>query len=324
MSDEYKRIEAKIQEAVKQAKSLAKPNLSKIAKDSGVPYRRFYERYRGIPSKCDRPGTNKAMNPLQEKALAQYVTAVEEMGGSVSLHQMQETANYIFHNGRIEDTPQSATQKAKQPRLGKNWTGRFVKRCPDLNVVIQKPLDVKRHKAHNPQKVRDYFERVHATIEGISPKNIWNMDEIGFQIGMGGQRKVVTTDTGKVKNHYIASHSDRESLTITEAINAAGDVIPPMVIFQGNIIQAQHARNGLPDSTLLVPSESGFTTDLITFRWLQHFNARTRGFMQGEERVLILDGHGSHRTFEFVTYARCKCLMFPCTDTLSRFAIVYN
>jgi hypothetical protein len=39
---------------------------------------------------------------------------------------------------------------------------------------------------------------------------------------MGGQRKIMTTDTRKVKNHYIASHSDRDFLTITEAVNLPG------------------------------------------------------------------------------------------------------
>jgi hypothetical protein len=55
---------------------------------------------------------------------------------------------------------------------------------------------------------------------------------------------------------------------------------------------------------MLVPSESGFTTELITFRWRQHFDARTRNFMVRAERILILDGHESHRTLEFVTCAK--------------------
>jgi hypothetical protein len=242
------------------------------------------------------------MTELQENAMNPYVADIERMGGSVSLFKMKEAANAIHQNGKLKVSPQGHEQPVK--KLGKHWAERFVKRTGALDVVIQKPLEVKRQKAHNPNKVRDYFDVLHRAIKDVHPKDIWNMDEIGFQIGMGGKRKIVTTDTSKIKSHYIASYSDRESLTIVEAVNAAGDVIPPMILFSGTIIHAQNARNGLPDATLIVPTENGFTTDLNGLRWLKHFDVRSKGFMYGTSRVLVMDGHGSHATYEFLEYAR--------------------
>jgi hypothetical protein len=89
--------------------------------------------------------------------------------------------------------------------------GKICARRKDADVVMQKPLEVKRrHRAHDPKMIRDSFDHLHAAVAGVRPRNICNINEIGFQIGMGGQRKIITTDTRKVKNHYIASHSDRE------------------------------------------------------------------------------------------------------------------
>jgi len=246
MKEDYKETEKKIIQALEHARTLANPKYTEIAAQFGVPYRRLLERSKGVPSKCDRPAANRAMNGLQENAMNQYVADIERMGGSVSLFKMKEAANAIHQNDKLKVSPQGHEQPVK--KLGKHWAERFVKRTGALDVVIQKPLEVKRQKAHNPNKVRDYFDVLHRAIKDVHPKDIWNMDEIGFQIGMGGKRKIVTTDTSKIKSHYIASYSDRESLTIVEAVNAAGDVIPPMILFSGTIIHAQNARNGLPDA----------------------------------------------------------------------------
>ncbi|KAI5449753.1 hypothetical protein NCC49_004117 [Naganishia albida] len=101
------------------------------------------------------------------------------------------------------------------------------------------------------------------------------MDETGFRVGIGGRRKIVVTASQKKKNHYIASESDRESLTVTEYINGAGSVIPPMIIFGCENILAKMCRNDLPAGALFNTSEFGYESDIITLQWAEHFNKRT-------------------------------------------------
>jgi hypothetical protein len=44
------------------------------------------------------------------------------------------------------------------------------------------------------ETINDYFKKLHAVIEenNICPKDIWNIDETGFRLGIGIDQIVVT------------------------------------------------------------------------------------------------------------------------------------
>jgi hypothetical protein len=52
----------------------------------------------------------------------------------------------------------------------------------------------------------------------------------------------------------------------------------------------------------LVTSESGYFNDQISLEWLRYFEEFTASKQQGYKRLLIVDGHGSHYTLEFVEF----------------------
>jgi len=61
-------------------------------------------------------------------------------------------------------------------------------------------------------------------------------------------------------------------------------------------------------------SDTGYTSDVIGLRWLESFNEQTAPIADGEKRLLLLDGHHSHRTYEFLTRAKALgiiCLGYP-------------
>ena len=51
-------------------------------------------------------------------------------------------------------------------------------------------------------------------------------------------------------------------------------------------------------------SESGYSNDELAIKWLEHFEKHSRMGQVGAWRLLILDGYGSHLTFEFFTFAK--------------------
>jgi hypothetical protein len=57
----------------------------------------------------------------------------------------------------------------------------------------------------------------------------------------------------------------------------------------------------LPSNTTIATQANGWISDELALQWLQSFikatNERTK---RGEKRILIFDGHGSHRTLEFL------------------------
>jgi len=75
--------------------------------------------------------------------------------------------------------------------------------------------------------------------------------------------------------------------------------LPPCVIFKGkNAIEGWF--DNLPKDWRFEISDNGWTSDEIGLRWLQKlFIPSTNSRVRGRFRLLILDGHGSHLTFQF-------------------------
>ena len=53
---------------------------------------------------------------------------------------------------------------------------------------------------------------------------------------------------------------------------------------------------------LLSITESGYSNDQPVLDYIKHFDKFSRGQQKGRKRLLIFDGHGSHLTYEFITY----------------------
>jgi hypothetical protein len=75
-----------------------------------------------------------------------------------------------------------------------------------------------------------------------------------------------------------------------------------MIIISGIAFKEQHFDNDLDDDVLFGMSESGYTNDRLSLEWIKHFDKQTKDSKEGKYQMLIMDGHGSHLTHEFVDY----------------------
>ena len=62
-------------------------------------------------------------------------------------------------------------------------------------------------------------------------------------------------------------------------------------------------RERLHQKEVILLSDSGFTTDQLTFRFLQHFIEHTKAGPHELPKLLLMDNHGSHITPEFILLA---------------------
>lgn len=186
MTDQTPNTEQKIQEACEVARSQQNPNLAQIARDHRVNYQNFRHRYLGMTSKQTRSGSNKRLDPTQENSFLLYIRNLEAVGGSMTMERLASAANLIL--SKVAD----ASQDPPVP-ISESWVGRFLARHPELKTVKQKPLEVSRALAQQPRKVEEYFERLQGEMikYGIAECDLWNMDEAGFRIGMGGNRTII-------------------------------------------------------------------------------------------------------------------------------------
>jgi hypothetical protein len=145
----------------------------------------------------------------------------------------------------------------------------------------------------NSTVVRDYK---------IRPENMYNMDETGFSIGSTQAAYIVVDDP--VKSQFQAQPGRQEWVTVLECICGDGSSVAPLVIFKaenGSTSWAQSPK--IPGNWRLSGSQNGWTSNQDGMEWLhQCFDPDTLEKADGQYRLLILDGHGSHVTGSFIIH----------------------
>ncbi|KAF2185006.1 DDE-domain-containing protein [Zopfia rhizophila CBS 207.26] len=101
---------------------------------------------------------------------------------------------------------------------------------------------------------------------------------------------------------WCIQSGDRDWVSVIEAIGMSGLSPPPFVIFSGKQIQHSWIDASIDPGTVIQVSPAGWTDREIALRWIRHFDQYTRSRTAGNYRLLILDGHNSHISIEFVQF----------------------
>jgi hypothetical protein len=288
-------MESRIQEAVAYIGDNPEAKIATVAREFGVSRGRLRSRIEGYLPKKGLPAANKRLSDPEEKALCLYIDRLDRINLSVRPEFITSAANYILK----ERASKSILEEP--PLVGPNWTTRFIQRHRYFKQR-QKKMNSDRQSSENIPRVQEYFKQLQEVCakEGITPDDIWNMDETGFRIGVGKDQLIVTK---RKRAHYFGIPENRESATAIEAISAGGQYIPAFLILSGQLHMAHwYQQPELEPETAITPSTSGYSNDQISLQWLEHFNRHTKEKTIGAKRLLIVDGHGSHHTMEFIQY----------------------
>jgi hypothetical protein len=137
---------------------------------------------------------------------------------------------------------------------------------------------------------------------------MYNMDEKGCMLGILTRSKRVFSrrlyEEGKIKAHI--QDGNREWITLLACICADGSALAPALIYQsgsGSIQDTWLQALRPEDQVYISSSPSGWTNNDIGLSWLkQVFDRSTKEKAGRSYRLLILDGHGSHLTMDFIEY----------------------
>ncbi|TFK82751.1 CENP-B protein, partial [Polyporus arcularius HHB13444] len=135
----------------------------------------------------------------------------------------------------------------------------------------------------------------------IAPECIYGMDETGIQQGVGVTERVIGPAGQKVQ--YQQRSGNRENITVLVTICADGTSTPPAVIYKGDTYHASWKQDN-PLNASLGYSKKGYTDGEISVAWIKQFDQQTKGKAAGRRRLLLVDGHSSHFTYDFLDYAR--------------------
>ena len=122
---------------------------------------------------------------------------------------------------------------------------------------------------------------------------------------------VVTASERRVRPRSVQP-GNREWVTVIEGVNAEGWAIPPFVIFKGQCHLSAWYSDDVPCDWVIAVSDNGWTTNELGLRWLQHFEDHTNNRMTGAWRLLILDGHESHKSTEFEAFCQDHKIITLC------------
>jgi hypothetical protein len=221
----------------------------------------------------------------EEEAVIQYIRKLDARGFAPTLSYVREMANQLL-----------AARSGGQ--VGENWARNLVKRKPEVKSQVTRQRDHQRVLCSNPAIISPWFDLVRNVKAkyGILDEDTYNFDETGFQMGVGGSVKVVTASERRLKPLGVQP-GDREWATLIAAINAKGWVVPPFFIFKAKHHDQAWYHN--PKDWRIGVSKNGWTTNELGLAWLQHFIQHTEARTVGSHRLLILDGHESHKSLAF-------------------------
>lgn len=219
-----KQIEIQLEKALDSLSEQSKPNITKTAREFAVPMHRLRRRWKGGKSLFQRQPNGRKLTPTQEGALCEYIEYFDSVGASINRRQIGVAADSILEEDHPRDSPDDP------PKTGDHWLKRFLKRHPEYYIRRRKALDVERATALDKSVVQRWFkdyERVIAE-HGICQQDIYNFDETGFQIGVGKDQFIITRHPKK--KLFNGSITNRESVTVLEAVSADGFACPPLII----------------------------------------------------------------------------------------------
>jgi hypothetical protein len=185
-----------------------------------------------------------------------------------------------------------------------NWYSKFLNRHPEIKFIRSRTLDQSRKDATNHDIARHWFDLYQTTLllYDINEHDIYNMDEKGCMKGIGDNLKVFIPRSEAAA--FSAQPGNREWVSIIECLSSRGYILPPFVIFEGKRIQIDWIPDSIASKVKVQVSPNGWTDNQIALEWLKHFDRHTASQTRGKYRLLILDGHASHVTFEFIQYCQ--------------------
>jgi DDE superfamily endonuclease len=270
-----------------------RPNVAAKARELRVPKDRLYRRLKGVGPRTARKPVNHRLLAVQEGSLLRYIHTLDEIGVAIWYDRISLVANAIL----AEDY----TNNDHTPSVGKHWARRFLDRHPELHKAKQKPLELERKLAHDPNILSSWFRRFEQLREkySVQKEDIWNFDETGFRIGVGKSQWIVTAS--RARRHYLPSDNSRDYVTAIEAISAGGAVIDEMLILPGRV-HLERFYHELQGEVLIGLSDSGYANDELSWEYIQHFESQSRKTRVGAHRILLCDGYKSHFTHEVLEF----------------------
>lgn len=286
--------ERKLQEALQGFRAGKYRSLTHASEALDVPYTTLLGRSKGVPCKQISHQHLQKMTKDAEAALERRIKHCAYGGFPLTPRTIIRTAERILH-----------TMEGEKTRVGTTWLQSFMLRHPDIDSKYSRCLDKSRMSGVDESGVRAFYARFKEILDvhNVRSDMIFNMDETGFNMGSGISQRVVIPK-GKKRTRFKMHAGNRDSVTIIECIGSGGQDIPPLVIFKGKLhMYGDHDRMdlGTQKKWFFAVTPNAWTSNDIACDWLVRiFDPATKPHNENDWRLLLMDGHISHVSLEFL------------------------
>lgn len=293
--------EARMILAINTIQSRRNISIRKTAKFYNVPYSTLYDRLNGRICLDDKIPYGLKLTRVEEEVLVRHILELDTRGFAPRLAGVEDMANHILD--------------ARQGQhVGGRWAQRFVQRHLELKPRFSRVYDFQRALCEDPELIGAWFRLV-ANMRakyGIQDCDFWNFDETGFMMGIIAPAMVVTRADRRGRSKAVQP-GNREWATAIVCVNGEGRDIPPFLLVSGiNHLASWYTESDLPANWPIKPTGNGWTNNETGLDWIKHFEKHTRPYRQGGYRMLILDGHESHGSYDFQAYCKEQNIIILC------------
>ena len=266
-----------------------------VARRFGVPRVTLLNKFKGKTPLKRKMGRNCYITDDIENLLVNWVKAMVKKGFPITKDQLQDSVKKIVDDLNLQ-TP------FKGGRPGKRWYSSFLKRHPDLITRLPQNLTTSRASVTKPQLKR-WFEEVHSYLKENKfddilkePNRVFNMDETAFFLNPKGNK--VLAPKGEKSIYQQINSDEKECYTVLLGGNAAGDVVPPMVIFKYERIPRELSL-AVPQTWGIGRSDNGWMTGETFYEYICNiFNKWLDDNKIPKPVILFMDGHTSHLSYQ--------------------------
>ncbi|CAF2000862.1 unnamed protein product [Rotaria magnacalcarata] len=267
-------------------------------------YRRLKEKHH-LPN---YPAGMKSSLPFDsEVELAVALTTLAKQGFALTRTEVRQLVKEYVEKHK-EDNNQIGEHLCKYCQFknncpGNDWMTKFLKK---FKLSSKKPSSLEKSRliaSQDPEIIFGFYDNLEKQMLTLGiinkPKNIYNLDETNMCIDP--QNTKVIAPSGK-KVTRCTSTSGRENVSVLATVNAAGERLPPLVIFPAKSLWTSF--KGTPNleypGTMYAKSNNGWMTAEVFTEWFNKF------CLQVKERPLLIiyDGHSSHVCYNIIAKAR--------------------
>ncbi|XP_035662477.1 uncharacterized protein LOC118406522 [Branchiostoma floridae] len=215
--------------------------LNNTAKEYGIPQSTLHDRVTGKSK--ERMGRPSILSPEEEGALVVYAKYLAEKGFPPTVRVIKALA--------FEVEKKRAKGRGEEPRFkdsgpGKRWWKGFKGRHPDLSLRSPDQLDKERAAFSTAGVVFEHFERLEQILTDAKAKDkrphvIYNADETGMDLSAKVSKVIVPKGWKRSPSRRVGG---RDHVSALVCISAAGQTVPPMIIYNKAFPGGKYTEGG--------------------------------------------------------------------------------